>query len=217
MPTIKNYKADLRGKSRKYFEISLILSLSVLIAAFKLAPKDGNTNENYNPPQELITIENIINTIQKLKPPELPARPKIIEVQTDGVIEDLILEDVSINQDVDLGDPPLISDRLKIVDDEPFINWAEEMPEPIGGIGAIQKKAYYTEIAKLAGIEGKVIVEALIDKEGNVTEVNLIQDIGGGLGDVALTAVKNTKFKPGKQRGKPVKVKMIIPIKFVLR
>ena len=91
------------------------------------------------------------------------------------------------------------------------------MPEPIGGIGAIQKKAYYTEIAKLAGIEGKVIVEAMIDKKGNVTEVNLIQDIGGGLGEVAMNAVKNTRFKPGKQRGKPVKVKMIIPIKFVLR
>ena len=217
MPTIKNYKADLRGKSRKYFEISLILSLSVLIAAFKLAPKDGNMNENYNPPQELITIENIINTIQKTKPPELPVRPKIIEVQTDEVIEDMILNDISINQDADLGAPPLISDRPKIADNEPYIPWAEEMPEPIGGISAIQKKAYYTEIAKLAGIEGKVIVEAMIDKNGNVTEVNLIQDIGGGLGEVALNAVKNTRFKPGKQGGKPVNVKMIIPIKFVLR
>lgn len=217
MPTIKNYRADLRGKYRKYFEISLILSLSLIIAAFKVAPKYGNSNESYNPPQELITIENIISTVQKLKPPELPVRPKIIEAQTDEVVEDLILDDVSINQNADLGGPPLISDRPKIADDEPYIPWAEEMPEPIGGIGAIQKKAYYTEIAKLAGIEGKVIVEAMIDKKGNVTEVNLIQDIGGGLGEVAMNAVKNTRFKPGKQRGKPVKVKMIIPIKFVLR
>ena len=217
MPTIKNYKSDLRGKYRRYFEISLILSLSLIIAAFKLAPKDGNTNESYNPPQELITIESIINTIQKLKPPELPVRPKIVEVQTDEVIEDLILDDISIDQDADLGEPPTISDRPKIIDDEPFILWAEEMPEPIGGIGAIQKKAYYTEIAKLAGIEGKVIVEALIDKKGYVTEVYLIQDIGGGLGEVAMNAVKNTRFRPGKQRGKPVKVKMKIPIKFVLR
>jgi protein TonB len=217
MPTIKNYKADLRGKYRKYFEISLILSLTLIIAAFKLAPKDGNTNEIYNPPQKLITIENIINTVQKLKPPKLPVRPKIIEAQTDEVVEDLILDDVSINQDDDLGGPPLISDRPKIVDDEPFINWAEVMPEPVGGIGAIQEKAYYTEIAKRVGIEGKVIVEAMIDKKGNVTEVNLIRDIGGGLGEVAMNAVKNTRFKPGKQRGKPVNVKMKIPIKFVLR
>ena len=75
MPTIKNYKADLRGKYRKYFEISLILSLSLIIAAFKLAPKDGNMDENFNPPQELITIENIINTVQKPKPPPPPKPP----------------------------------------------------------------------------------------------------------------------------------------------
>jgi protein TonB len=217
MPTIKNYRADLRGKYRKYFEISLILSLSLIIAAFKLAPIDGNMDENINPPQELITIENIINTVQKSKPPELPIRPKIIEVRTDEVIEDLILDDISIDHDADLGEPPSIPDRTKILDDEPFINWAEEMPEPIGGIMAIQEKVYYTEIAKLAAIEGKVIVEALIDKNGNVTEVNLIQDIGGGLGEVAMNAVKNTRFTPGKQRGIPVKVKMIIPIKFVIR
>jgi protein TonB len=217
MPTIKNYRADLRGKYRKYFEISLILSLSLIIASFKLAPIVGNMDENIIIPQELITIENIINTVQKTKPPELPVRPKIIELQTDEVIEDLVLDDISIDQDADLGDPPLISDRPKTVDDEPFINWAEEMPEPIGGIGAIQKKAYYTEIAKRMGIEGKVIVEAMIDKNGNVTDANLIRDIGGGLGEVAINAVKNTRFKPGKQRGKPVKVKMKIPIKFVLR
>lgn len=217
MPVVKNHRADLKGKYKKYFETSLILSLSIIIAAFKLAPKEGKSDEIANPKQKLIEIEDIINTVQKVKPPELPDRPKIIEAQSDEVIEDLILEDVSINQDDNLGEPPLISDRPKIFDDEPFINWAEEMPEPIGGIIAIQKKVHYTEIAKLAGIEGKVIVEALIDKEGNVTEVNLIQDVGGGLGDVAVNAVKNTKFKPGKQRGKPVKVKMLIPIIFVLR
>ncbi len=217
MPTIKNYRADLRGKYRKYFEISLILSLSLIIAAFKLSPNNGNIDENFNPPQDLITIENIIKTVQKPKPPELPARPKIIVAQTDDVIEDLLLDDISIDYDADLGQPPTLPDPPRIIDDEPFIDWAEEMPEPIGGIRAIQEKAYYTEIAKLAHIEGKVIVEALIDKNGNVTEVNLIQDIGGGLGEVALNAVKNTRFTPGKQRGIPVKVKMIIPIKFVLR
>ncbi len=90
------------------------------------------------------------------------------------------------------------------------------MLKPIGGIKTIQEKGYYTEIAKLAAIEGKVIIEALIDKEGNVMEVNLIKDIGGGLGEVALNAVKNTRFTPGKQRRIPVKAKIMIPIKFVL-
>jgi len=217
MPTIKNYKADLRGKYRRYFEISLILSLSLLIAAFKLAPKDRNIDENYNPPQELITIENIINTVQKPEPPELPVRPKIIVAQTDDVIEELILDDVSIDYDADLGQPPAIPDLPRVIKDEPFIPFAEEMPEPIGGLKAIQDKVEYTEIAKRSGIEGTVFIEAKIDRDGNVVDAVIKKGIGGGLDESALRAVKLTKFHPGKQRGIPVKVKMIIPIKFVLR
>jgi len=217
MPTIKNYKADLRGKYRKYFEISLILSLSLIIAAFKLAPKDGNIDENYNPPQELITIENIINTVQKPKPPELPVRPKIIVTQTDDVIEDLLLDDISIDFDAVLGPPPAIPDPPRVIKDEPFIPFAEEMPEPIGGLKAIQDKVEYTEIAKRSGIEGTVFIEAKIDRDGNVVDAIIIKGVGGGLDESALRAVKLTKFYPGKQRGIPVKVKMVIPIKFVLR
>ena len=215
MPTIKNYRADLRGKYKKYFEISLILSLSLIIAAFKVAPKDGNMDENFNPPQELITIENIINTVQKPKPPP-PPKPDPVLSKPDEVLEEIEFNN-EIDLDAKIGPPPPLPDPPRIIDNEPFIDWAEEMPEPIGGIKAIQEKAYYTEIAKLAQIEGKVIVEALIDKEGNVTEVHLIKDIGGGLGEVAMNAVRNTRFTPGKQRGIPVKVKIMIPIKFVLR
>jgi len=57
----------------------------------------------------------------------------------------------------------------------------------------------------------------VIDKEGNVIDAKIIRDIGGGLGESAINAVRTTKFTPGKQRGKPVKVKITIPIKFVLR
>jgi len=217
MPNIKNYNADLRGKYKRYFEISLILSISLIIVAFKLAPEDGVNDEDFNPPQELITIENIIKTVQKIKPPELPSRPKIIEAQTDEVIEDMILDDISIDQKSDLGDPPLILDRPKIVEDEPFLNWAEEMPKPISGIQAIQEKVHYTEIGRRAGISGTVYIEAIIDEEGNVINAIVKKGIGGGLDESALNAVNLTKFYPGKQRGKAVKVKMIIPIKFVLR
>jgi protein TonB len=103
-----------------------------------------------------------------------------------------------------------------VEDDAPFI-WVEEMPKPIGGIRAIQEKVYYTEIAIRTGIEGTVFIEAVIDKEGNVIDAKIVRDIGGGLDESALKAVLATKFSPGKQRGKPVKVKVTIPIKFVLK
>ena len=216
MPTIKNYRADLRGKYRKYFEISLILSLSLIIAAFKLAPKDKNMDENHNPPQELITIENIIKTVQKPKPPPPPVPDPILTVQ-DEVSEDLILDDISIDQNAVLDQPPSIPDRPKVLDDEPFFEWVQIVPEPIGGLKAIQDKVEYTEIARRSRIEGTVYIEVKIDRDGNVVDAIIKKGVGGGLDESALRAVKLTKLHPGKQRGIPVKVKMVIPIKFVLR
>ncbi|MCH7965734.1 MAG: energy transducer TonB [Bacteroidetes bacterium] len=166
MPSIKNYRADLRGKHRRYFEISLILSLSLIIAAFKLSPKDGNIDENFNPPQELITIENIINTVQKPIPP--PPIPAPVLSGTDEVPEETELDDVEIYMDAQIGPPPAPPDPpIKI--EEPIIFVAvEEMPKPIGGLKAIKEKVFYTEIGRRAGIGGTVYIEAIIDEEGNV-------------------------------------------------
>jgi protein TonB len=91
------------------------------------------------------------------------------------------------------------------------------MPEVIGGLYSIQSKIKYPEIAKRAGIEGKVYVQAFIDEDGNVANAKIIKGIGGGCDETALDAVKQTKFKPGRQRGTPVKVQVSIPIVFKLQ
>ncbi len=215
MPTIKNYKAELRGKYRKYFEISLILSLSLIIAAFKLSPKDGNMDVKFNPPQELITIENIINTVQKPKPPP-PPKPDPVLSKPDEVPEEIEFDN-EIDLDAKISPPPPLPDPPTIREEPIIFVAVEEMPYPIGGIQAIQEKVHYTEIGIRAGIKGTVYIEAIIDEEGNVINAIVKKGIGGGLDEEALNAVLNTKFVPGKQRGKPVKVKLVIPIKFVLR
>ena len=91
------------------------------------------------------------------------------------------------------------------------------MPEVIGGLYSIQSKIKYPEIAKRAGIEGKVYVLAFIDENGNVANAKIIKGIGAGCDEAALDAVKQTKFKPGRQKGKPVKVQVSIPIVFKLQ
>ncbi len=104
------------------------------------------------------------------------------------------------------------------VEEEPvYFVAVEEMPEPIGGIAAIQQKIVYPEIAKRAGVEGKVYALAFVDENGNVTNAKIIKGIGAGCDEAALDAVKKTKFKPGKQRGKPVKVQVSIPVVFKLQ
>ncbi len=94
---------------------------------------------------------------------------------------------------------------------------AEEMPQPVGGIVAIQEKLRYPEIAKRAGIQGRVFVKAFISEKGVVDSTELIKGIGGGCDEAAMEAIKNTKFIPGVMSGKPVKTVVSIPLLFKLK
>jgi protein TonB len=109
-----------------------------------------------------------------------------------------------------------VTGSLKPISEKEYLTSAEEMPMPVGGLYSIQSKIKYPEIAKRAGIEGKVFVQAFIDENGNVTEAKVIKGIGTGCDEAALNAVKSTKFTPGKQKGIPVKVQVSIPIMFKL-
>jgi TonB family protein len=92
----------------------------------------------------------------------------------------------------------------------------ENMPGPVGGLYSIQEKIVYPEIAKQTGTEGKVIILAFIDESGTVAHAKVLNGIGAGCDKAALNAVKQTRFKPGRQDGKPVKVQVTIPIMFKL-
>jgi len=93
----------------------------------------------------------------------------------------------------------------------------DQAPEPIGGFEDIQKRVVYPEIPHDARIEGTVVVQAFVDKNGNVTETNIIKGIPNtGLDEAAIDAVNDTKFKPAKQRNETVGVWVSIPIVFKL-
>ena len=118
-------------------------------------------------------------------------------------------------------DYSLIETEEKVVEEKnvapTYFVAVEEMPEPVGGIKGIQEKIVYPEIAKRAGIEGKVYILAFVDENGNVTKAQVLKGIGAGCDEAARDAVLATKFKPGKQRGTPVKVQVSIPIVFKLQ
>lgn len=105
----------------------------------------------------------------------------------------------------------------KPINEEDYLPIAENMPGPIGGMYSIQEKITYPEIARRAGIQGKVIIQAFIDEEGNVTHTKIVKGLGGGIDEMASDAVRKTKFNPGMQNGKPVKVQVTIPIVFKLQ
>lgn len=93
----------------------------------------------------------------------------------------------------------------------------EQPPEPIGGLESLYSNLSYPKLARQSGIEGKVIVQFVVDENGDVTKPEVIRDIGGGTGDAAIEALESTEWKPGKQDGNKVSVRFQVPIRFQLQ
>ena len=214
---LKNPIADLRSKYKRTFELSLIIALAIMIVAFKFFPDLKTAEVALEGPQELFTVEDIQQTKQENRPPPPPKPPIPIEAPSEDVLEDIEIGETELDVNAEMEAPPPPPKEEKKVEEEPtYFVAVEEMPEPIGGIRAIQEKIVYPEIAKRAGVEGKVYILAFVDESGNVTKAQVLKGIGAGCDEAALDAVLKTKFKPGKQRGKPVKVQVSIPVVFKL-
>lgn len=216
MPLYKTSKADLRGKYKLYLEISLIISLIFLIAAFKFSPQKSKPLKVTEQAQELISFINIDATKQPPIQPKI--KPVVPEISTAVETEDIEFNTTELITNAVVEPPPDRSDINKTIEDENIIfKVVEQLPEPVGGIEAMQNKIHYTELARKVGIEGRVIILAVIGKNGEVISANVTKSLFPSLDEIALNAVKSTKFIPGKQRGKPVNVQMYIPISFKLK
>lgn len=106
------------------------------------------------------------------------------------------------------------------VEEEVFVV-VEEQAEFPGGLDSmyayIVKNLKYPEAAKEKGIEGRVFVQFVIEKDGSISNVKILRGIGGGCEEAAVEMIKNMpKWKPGKQRGKPVRFQFVLPINFEL-
>ncbi len=100
--------------------------------------------------------------------------------------------------------------------DGEYLAFAEEMPQPVGGVSAVIKKIKYPEIAKRAKVQGKVYVMVFVDESGKPTDAKVIKGIGAGCDEAAIEAAKKAKYTPGKNKGVPQKVKLSLAIEFKL-
>lgn len=218
MAILKTKKADLNIHYKKYFQISMIIVLTLLIAAFKFSPQISKQQVIKDDGGGIINIFDIPQSVQNIKPP-LPPRPLLPEIATTDVIDEIEFDPTEIDINAKISEPPEIqtpSNRIIEDDNTPFIV-AEIMPVLVGGLESIQKNIYYTEFARRAEIEGKVIIEFIVDKSGYIEDAKIFKGIFDELDMIALNAVKQAKFTPGLQRGKAVRVRMWMPIVFKLR
>lgn len=216
----KTDKADLRKRYPIYVEIGMIAALAVLIVAFRVDWTTDNNFQAIEQEQEIVQIEEIQQTQQIEQPPPPPKPPVPVEVPNDEILEDDFLDlDASLDLDAPTQappPPPPADDEPEEEEPEIFVI-VEEMPELVGGLAAIQSQIRYPEIARKAGVEGRVFVQFVVDENGNVVDPVVTRGLGAGLDEEAIRAVSNAKFTPGKQRGQPVRVKMSLPITFKLR
>lgn len=215
---IINRKKDLKNGYLLRLELGIILSLLIFISAFKLNLQPSSEGITYEVDrQEEVFMEEIIQTKQIETPPPPPRPPVPVEVPNDEIIEDAVIDldaELDLNEiAIELPPPPLIE---KEEEEQEIFVVVEQMPELIGGLASIQNKIKYPEMALKAGIEGRVVVQFVIDEKGNVRNPVVVRGIGGGCDEEAVKAVSQAKFIPGRQRGRPVLVQYSIPVTFKL-
>jgi periplasmic protein TonB len=205
-------EADLKLKYPKVIELSLIITIAVFIIAFRFLPEWDGPERIYVEDQELVDIEDIDVTRQEERPPPPPRPPIPIETPGDDVMDDLDISWSELDLYEDVAPPP----PPKEEEEETFFVAVEQMPEIIGGIESIQRRVVYPELARRAGVEGTVYVYAFVSVEGRVVRVEVVNDPGAGLGEAAAKAVAEAQFRPGRQRGQPVPVRISVPVHFRL-
>lgn len=213
-------EVDLRRYYTIFLQLGLIFSLAILIGLTKINIKPSGQQDIVLHEQEIIEMEEIIQTRQQERIPPPPRPPVPVAVPNDVIIEDVdIMIDSELNlfSDGHLPPPPPPQREEADEPEEDFFVFVEDMPQLKGGVSALQQEVRYPELAARANIQGRVIVQFIINEKGEVENPQVIRGIGGGCDEEALRVIRNAQFTPGMQRGRPVRVQYTMPITFTLR
>lgn len=223
----KSQKADLEGKKGIFFEIGLTLALAILLFAFEWKSSTEEVNQFQTVAEEQIEEEIIPITQQMLKPPPPPPpAPKLTD------LIDIVEDDTNIDEQLEIQDAEDTSENKEVQSASDFGDYegedtgetdifivVEDMPVfPGGNVQRwINKNVKYPVLAQENGIQGKVYIQFVIEKDGSVTDVKVLRGVDASLDKEAVRVINSMpKWKPGKQRGKPVRVSYTLPINFTL-
>ncbi|MBO4561874.1 MAG: energy transducer TonB [Bacteroidaceae bacterium] len=223
----KSEKADLeRGKSTSLL-IGFVMALAVMFVALEWTQREVEDDSDLYAVVDIHMEDMMVPITMPEKktvppPPAAVSKAEIIEiVEDDADIEEDIMvspednvEWVDIDNDVDI-----------IVEEEPeepeVFMVVEDMPEFPGGTAALmqylQKNIKYPAICRENNIQGRVLVTFIVNKDGAVVEPEVVKSVNPSLDKEALRVISTMpKWKPGSQRGKPVRVKYTVPVNFRL-
>ena len=219
----KNPQASLEDKKFTYVLIGLVLVLSICYVAFEWTEKEVTKYEVVDTEFLFEDEIDIQQTTQETPPP-----PAVQEVEVLNVVEDDVeVEEVQINteddKDVEVVIAPPVEAPVEEEEEEVIFVVVESMPEFPGGQQAMMKyiaeNIKYPVIAQENGIQGRVICQFVVEKDGKVSDIQVVRSSGEASLDKEAQRVINSmpRWKPGKQRGKPVRVKYTLPVNFRLQ
>lgn len=219
-PEIKRKpEVNLRNYYTILLETGLILALLILTALVKIELAPSETETIYISEQEIVEMEEIIQTQQEEKIPAPPRPPVPVAVPNDEIFEEI---DIMIDAELDFGamldipPPPQAQQEEAAVEDDFYII-VEQMPELIGGLESLHREIRYPDRALRANIQGRVYVQFVVNERGEVENPRVMRGIGGGCDEEAVRVIKMAKFVPGMQRGRPVRVQYNLPVIFTIR
>ena len=221
----KSLKANLENKSVFFLEVGLIIALGITLLAFEWKSYEKQKLEQItrvadDTPEEMIEITQQ----EKTPPPPAPLQQTTIIqiVDDDVVIEDEIEIDAEADQTTEIQEyVPVEVSKEEEAEEVQIFTVVESMPSYPGGEAAriqyLNENIRYPQMARESGIQGRVFVTFVVERDGSVTDVKVLRGIGGGCDEEAIRVIQNMpKWEAGKQRGKPVRVQFNMPILFKL-
>ncbi|MDX1637014.1 MAG: energy transducer TonB [Balneolaceae bacterium] len=206
----KKPESDLRTYYPIILQSGLIVVMLIFLAATKVDFQGEQSNVDLTEEQEVVKMEEIVQTKHQEKPPPPPRPPVPVEVPNDEIVEDQIIDinaELNLDEKLETPPPPAMEEE-----EEDFFVVVEQMPQLKGGLASIQQCVNYPEKARRAGIEGRVIVQFIVNEEGGVEDPQVVRGIGAGADKEAIRCVQNADFIPGRQRGNPVRVQFTVPV-----
>ncbi len=220
--------ADLEGKKTTGLLVGFIFILAIMFVAFEWTRRDKiETGEILEAPMLIFEEEVIPITMQEKPVAPVPVEAKQITETIEIVEDDAEIEETMIMSDEDMGEVVEIQNIENVVVEEPekeeeIFQVVENMPEFPGGTAELmkylQKNIKYPAISQENGVQGRVIVQFVVNRDGSIVEPTVIRSVDPYLDKEALRVVSTMpKWKPGEQRGKPVRVKFTLPVQFRLQ
>lgn len=224
----KSPKADLEGKKSTWLLIGYVLILAVLFVSFEWTERDKQvtTDTGIVEPifeEEMVPITEQEEVKQAPPPPEAPKVEEVLKiVENDAQVEESTIQSSEeTGQAVDVKYVPVEVEE-EPVEEEQIFQVVEEMPEFPGGMAEclkfLAKNIKYPTIAQENGVQGRVIVQFVVNSDGTIVDPVVMRSVDPYLDKEALRVIRMMpKWKPGKQRGKAVRVKYTVPVTFKLQ